>query len=177
MAAKFSNTLQVDFTSTPSKYPQGWFKDKECKWCGDMFSPAGPSHFYCTDECRKYVYADKHYKRRYGIGVVWVLKKLEEQDYKCAICRDVGFKMRDDHVSGMNLDHCHETGNPRALLCHNCNRGLGLFQDNPEYLRDAAKYLEDDYEPAVYEKFKPGGAKRIIREIKSRQKKSKDSNV
>ena len=162
---KFYNTLGKNFTSAPEKYPQKHFKPKDCKWCAKKFNPTGPSHHYCSDDCRKFVYADKHYKRVYGVGIKWVLDKLKNQDYKCAICKNKGFKMRDVHISGMNLDHCHETGKPRALLCHNCNRGLGLFQDNPKYLRDAANYLEVEYEPARYEKFAPGEAERIVQEL------------
>lgn len=139
---KFTNTLEKDFTATPEKYPNKRFKPKDCKWCGQVFTPLGPSHHYCSDDCRKIVYSDKHYKRTYGVSVRWVQQQLIEQDYKCAICKTIGFKMREDHVSGMNLDHCHETGLARGLLCHNCNRGLGLFQDSPDFLREAANYLE-----------------------------------
>ncbi len=142
MTVKFTNALEKEFTATPDKYPQRNFKPKKCKWCGSVFSPLGPSHHYCSDICRKQVYSDKHYKRTYGVPLSWVKDKLEEQHFKCAICKTVGFKMREDHVTGMNLDHCHDTGKARGLLCHNCNRGLGLFQDNPEYLRDAANYIE-----------------------------------
>lgn len=38
------------------------------------------------------------------------------------------------------LDHDHVTG--QQLLCIKCNRGLGLFNDNPELLREAASYIE-----------------------------------
>lgn len=175
--AKHQNKLSKDFTSSPEKYPQRRFNPKPCRWCGEVFSPTGPSHHYCSDFCRKFVYADKHYKRVYGVGIMWVMRRLEEQNYLCAICKTAGFKMRDEHVTGMNLDHCHTTGHPRALLCHNCNRGLGLFQDNPEYLRQAANYLEEDYEPARYEGFKPGEAERIIRQIDKNQEESKDDNL
>lgn len=146
------STLNTNFTTTPLKikpmtatpkqYPQGWFKDKNCGWCGEIFPPLGPSHLYCSEGCRRQVNSDKHYRRKYGIGLRWVQQKLEDQNWLCAICTVTPFKMREDHVSGLNLDHCHTTGKPRALLCHNCNRGLGLFQDNPETLRAAANYLE-----------------------------------
>ncbi len=144
MGIKNFNPTEDSFTAHPSKYPQKFFKDKDCRWCGLVFKPLAPCHHYCSDTCRRQVNADRHYKRSYGVSYRWVLDKLVEQDYKCAICRTYGFKMRDDHVTGMCLDHCHTTGNPRGLLCHNCNRGLGLFQDDPELLKKAAEYLQND---------------------------------
>jgi len=129
-------------TATPSKYPQKGFKEKACGWCGKQFAPQSPSHLYCSISCRKQVNSDKHYQRRYKVGLRWVQEKLDEQGWKCAICKITPFKMREDHVSGLNLDHCHTTGKARALLCHNCNRGIGLLQDSPEILRAAADYLD-----------------------------------
>lgn len=142
MIKKNHNPMQAEFTANPSKYPQKNFRPKNCRWCGSTFNPVGPSHMYCSDECRKEVNSNKHYQRTYGVGVAWVKERLDEQGWKCAICKTSGFKMREDHVSGMNLDHCHKTGKARALLCHNCNRGLGLMQDDPEILREAANYVE-----------------------------------
>lgn len=132
---------QSNMTAEPSKYPQGSFKDKFCGWCSTSFSPSGPSHKYCREECFKEAYADKYYKRRYGVGLDWVENTLKTQGYVCAICERVGFKMRDCHYTGLNLDHCHDTGKPRGLLCHNCNRALGLFQDDPEIMKRAADYV------------------------------------
>lgn len=139
---KFQNALQKDFTAHPSKYPQKNFKPKPCRWCAEVFQPIAPCNHYCSDQCRREVASDKHYRRVYGVGVRWVQQQLEVQKGKCAICKTTGFKMREDHVSGMNLDHCHKTGKARALLCHNCNRGLGLLQDDPWILRRAADYVE-----------------------------------
>ena len=57
----------------------------------------------------------------------------QKQDNKCAICAD---------PDPNDLDHCHATGKIRWLLCRHCNRGLGAFRDNPEWLRKAALMLE-----------------------------------
>jgi hypothetical protein len=40
------------------------------------------------------------------------------------------------------VDHCHDTGAVRALLCIQCNAGLGHFDHNPARLRAAASYVE-----------------------------------
>jgi hypothetical protein len=56
-----------------------------------------------------------------------------KQAGKCAIC---GRKKL------LTLDHCHTTGLLRALLCRTCNAGLGMFQDNQEWLGRAINYLK-----------------------------------
>jgi hypothetical protein len=56
------------------------------------------------------------------------------QGCKCAICGEIP-------VGKLHADHCHASGAPRALLCGDCNRGLGLFRDRPELLLAGGKYL------------------------------------
>jgi hypothetical protein len=41
-----------------------------------------------------------------------------------------------------HVDHSHETGKVRGILCFNCNSGLGMFKDSPENLESAIKYLK-----------------------------------
>src|SRR5689334_8320610 len=61
---------------------------------------------------------------------------LLAQNGKCAIClAEFGDKLKPQ------LDHSHATGKIRGLLCRNCNLGIGLFRDNPEFLNSAREYL------------------------------------
>jgi hypothetical protein len=63
---------------------------------------------------------------------------LEDQGHVCAICgtKDPGYKGR------FVVDHDHDTGNVRGLLCDRCNTGIGFLQDNIAVLRSAINYLE-----------------------------------
>lgn len=77
-------------------------------------------------------------KRRYGITSEDYSRMLEEQNYKCAIC------FIDKCQSGRNfaVDHNHDTGKIRGLLCSACNMGLGNFKDSPELIKKAINYLD-----------------------------------
>jgi len=61
----------------------------------------------------------------------------EAQKGCCALCEEP-----EEKFAWLCIDHDHVTGRIRGLLCPNCNRGLGLLQDNPDLLRKAAKYVE-----------------------------------
>lgn len=64
------------------------------------------------------------------------------QSGRCAICR-VELLPRGRQPNAVAVDHNHDTGSVRGLLCQACNRGIGLFYDNPSILQSAAKYLEE----------------------------------
>lgn len=78
----------------------------------------------------------------------WAFRKaaLIAQEGKCAIC-GASFNDLDDartnpkSPASICVDHDHETGKLRALLCIACNTGLGHFYDSPERLEKAALYL------------------------------------
>ena len=79
---------------------------------------------------------ERTYKEKYGITMEEFEVMKAEQDGVCAICGTKGKKE-------LSVDHDHETGMVRGLLCSGgCNPGLGYFKDNPELLRAAAEYLE-----------------------------------
>lgn len=84
-------------------------------------------------------YRRRHLADKYGITEHEYDDLLARQGGGCAIC-----KAEVAQADGRRLavDHCHETGQVRGLLCGNCNRAIGLFGDDPAVLRSAAKYLE-----------------------------------
>jgi len=69
------------------------------------------------------------------------LEMFERQNNNCAICNKP--MIRGDGLAndGMVLDHCHMTGFIRGFLHQRCNKGLGLFKDDPEALQNAAEYM------------------------------------
>lgn len=73
-------------------------------------------------------------KRWYGLTESDYESMVSAQNGVCKICSQPSHRR-------LCVDHDHTTGKVRGLLCDPCNRGLGLFRDNPELLRDAADYL------------------------------------
>ena len=125
-----------------NKHPNGYFKVKPCRCCGSGFQPQAPSELYCKDECKTLGNMNAYLMRTYGIGAREYQRKLHEQNHCCAICGSEGFKMAEHHRMYLVVDHDHDTGKVRNLLCHNCNRALGLLQDSPDIVAKAHEYLK-----------------------------------
>jgi len=87
-------------------------------------------------EYKRYEF-ERRLPRKYGITADDYYQMLDEQSNKCAIC-EVKF---DDDVKP-HVDHCHNTGNVRGLLCRACNTAIGMFRDDTDALKSAIKYLE-----------------------------------
>lgn len=125
-----------------SIYPQGYFKEKPCRLCRKVFTPQAPSEHYCSEYCRLYAHTEAYYSRVYGLTIQEYLDIAENQNFKCAICGLDNFPMKSCSSGTLVVDHDHKNNTVRGLLCHNCNRALGLLQDNVETLKSAIAYLE-----------------------------------
>lgn len=76
-------------------------------------------------------------RTKYGISLKEYNRMFEEQKGKCAIC---GVEL--DNGFFTHLDHDHDTGRVRGLLCRNCNPGLGQFKHSAGLLQKAVEYLK-----------------------------------
>lgn len=87
-------------------------------------------------------YRDSQYRKKFGITYDEVQAMREQQGNRCIICGKE-FDVSSRHTTYC-VDHCHTEGHVRGLLCGACNKGLGLFKDDPQILANAIKYLCGD---------------------------------
>lgn len=122
------------------KYPQpvAFPETKVCSTCGEEKPPSA----YYKDQH----YPDHRQKQcracrlnvgrasRFGITVSELTDFVNDRGNKCEVCGS--------SEGNMHLDHSHDTGKIRGLLCHGCNVSLGLVKEDPETLRGLANYIE-----------------------------------
>lgn len=77
---------------------------------------------------------------------------LKSQGNRCAVCGDIESRRGKWLTRNLNVDHCHDTGAVRGLLCNRCNLGLGYFKDDPILLLNAIKYLTKEEYCAISNK-------------------------
>ena len=63
-----------------------------------------------------------------------------EQNNRCKLC---GTDIPGDKRKHFTVDHDHQTGKVRGLLCSKCNQGLGCFKDQKDLLVKAILYLDE----------------------------------
>ena len=85
-------------------------------------------------------------RNKYSITPEDVLTMLDEQDHKCCICKSQLLKQNGSKNCKRThaVDHCHESGRVRGILCIRCNLGLGYFKDNATTLVAAARYIQEN---------------------------------
>lgn len=158
---------ESDFYSKNGK-PQSWCKEcyrawhrarytpktgaddspRDCSWCGESYRPKTrrPSKF-CSAECkaaeRKASGAERdgHLLRKFGITQADYMAMLSAQGGGCAICGVAPEAQAARYKTYLHVDHCHDTGRVRGLLCGEHNLLIGRFGDEPVLLRKAADYL------------------------------------
>jgi len=100
------------------------------------------SHLYAKELCHAHYIKQRKWKAA-GVDAQRYQEMLREQNGVCAICHQP--ETAPDKASGktkdLAIDHDHKTGKIRALLCSNCNRALGLFNDDPALLAKAQSYV------------------------------------
>ena len=84
---------------------------------------------------------DYNLKRNYGLYQCDIDEILAFQGYRCAICH----VHEDDGDGRLFVDHCHETGEVRGMLCNSCNSLLGHARDSEKILQEATNYLKAGY--------------------------------
>lgn len=130
---------------------------KICKQCGEE----GPLELFQKDiskkdkvrpECKECTAANRkkrynpsknrmhNMQKNFGKGILETYQEIfEAQGGVCAICASP----ENGRYAHLSVDHNHDTGKIRGLLCNNCNRGIGLLKDDPKILEQAKKYLEN----------------------------------
>jgi transposase-like protein len=93
-----------------------------------------------TDLSPRQVQRNCQLRNSYGISLDEYAVLKESQGGVCAIC-ELPPKNGKTSTSALHVDHDHETGRVRGLLCQKCNPALGQFNDDPDLLERAASYL------------------------------------
>lgn len=90
----------------------------------------------CYEATRERVKSQRR-MRAYGINDIRYNEILARQNNCCAICNTHKSELKKD----LSVDHDHNTGKVRGLLCNNCNIGIGLLKDSSEVVHKAHLYL------------------------------------
>lgn len=104
-------------------------RKSECKECSRNYQ----KQRYDSGLARAAIYV-----RQYGITLEQYDLMVDEQNGCCKIC---GTDEPGGNRKRFSIDHNHQTGEVRGLLCGSCNAALGLLKDNPEILQSAFNYL------------------------------------
>lgn len=118
-----------------------------CRTCGEDKASSEFRKNWRRESCLDFNCHDcvSHINRlaRFGLTPDQYLEMLEAQGGVCAICSrpERVVDPRNGRIKALAVDHNHETGDIRGLLCQNCNKGIGNLGDSVETLLSAAAYL------------------------------------
>lgn len=113
-----------------------------CVRCAKTFVQArrGSNKIYCGEGCRAAASKQRNGERfrKYGLTLAEYEVFVEACENRCQIC---GEEPKKSDRYALVVDHDHASGKIRGLLCNRCNMGIGLFDDDPEKLNRAIRYL------------------------------------
>ena len=78
--------------------------------------------------------AKRKLKQKYNLSLEEYKRMVSAQENKCYIC---------GKIARLNVDHNHKTGQVRKLLCHKCNAGIGMFDENITILEQTILYIKE----------------------------------
>ena len=121
----------------------------KCSGCPTEFEPTNHRQLFCSLTCRrsfgkdKYKFSARKTNIKWKYGITWDqwLEMYNKQEGKCVIC----FKFCPIHPEskgeGLAVDHCHDTGKVRSLLCIPCNSAIGQLKEDPMIMQNAINYV------------------------------------
>lgn len=143
----FCHDCEKEWIRKYHQSPQGKKKRKE--WVGENKERIEEyKRLYRDDaikkERSKVYHRARLLKESFNMTVDDYMVMYENQSGRCAICGSE--TANNGKRKNFCVDHDHETGKVRGLLCHNCNVSVGLMKESPSLLRKAADYL-DSFNP------------------------------
>ena len=144
---------------------------KKC-YCGEYFEAVNPRKKYCSNSCKHKLHDSKRRPRKTPIRDTSKCKLCDEDAYtykggKSSYCKShttqynkaitYGITMEDveelmsrmkcescgDSGKPLVIDHCHETGRVRGVLCNQCNTSLGLLKEDVGRMANLIKYTNE----------------------------------
>jgi Autographiviridae endonuclease VII len=114
-------------------------KDRKKKWAK---TERGKALIHEQNRRRSRAMREFYYKKKYGIDLKEYTRLFKKQKGKCAICkRPPHGKTRWGREINLVVDHCHETGKVRGLLCRHCNLLIGRLTTSTAKASRASAYL------------------------------------
>lgn len=106
--------------------------DRVCHHCGETYQPTSARQKFCAS-CVD-TSSDNRRIKNYGVSRRQFREMMTNQSDMCGICR---CHLTEDTA---NVDHDHETGQIRGLLCKRCNLNLHVIEDRA-FMKNALRYL------------------------------------
>jgi len=122
------------------------YESAECKVCKYAQFKANPNRVKNNSKYQKTskgrISARKNVLKQYGLALEDYEKMFSNQGGACMICLRPESATHGGKIKNLCVDHCHESGRTRDLLCSGCNVALGRIEDNIDTLKAMIEYLE-----------------------------------